>query len=198
MGAKHEWSGTVAPILPAYEPAADAESDNRRGVPSPAPVPLSGAAWKGWKWRGPLGIHHCLVIVFLFFLMCILPLWAEWRNGIFGVQTEGSINTTEINAVGGKFVAKESDNNGDDGCPCRRPQPPQYFQTTDGAWAGPTATGKAPFMAQTRTFEGTYVPNAPLQTSVPVVGENGNQSIFEMMGCVLLLMLTAGSLFARE
>lgn len=80
---------------------------------------------------------------------------------------------------------------------------PQYFQTSPELWyvltpfpsflvclltrfgrAGPTATGKAPFMAQTRTFEGTYVPNAPLQTAVPVVGggDEGRKSIFEMMG----------------
>jgi hypothetical protein len=40
-------------------------------------------------------------------------------------------------------------------------------------------------MAQTRTFdpEATYVPNAPLQTSVPIDGmDSANRSIFQMMG----------------
>jgi len=41
-------------------------------------------------------------------------------------------------------------------------------------------------MAQTRTFEKTYVPNAPLQTGMPVVGggDEERKSIFEMMGRV--------------
>lgn len=40
-------------------------------------------------------------------------------------------------------------------------------------------------MAQTRVFDptGTYVPNEPLQTSIPIEGmQEGNQSIFKMMG----------------
>lgn len=72
-----------------------------------------------------------------------------------------------------------------DSCPCRPPDVPQYFQTSPQLWAGPTATGAAAFLAQTRTFdpEATYVPNAPLQTSVPIEGaKEGNRSIFEMMG----------------
>lgn len=62
---------------------------------------------------------------------------------------------------------------------------PQYFQTSPELWAGPTATGKAAFMAQTRVFEpsATYVPNEPLQTSIPIEGMGqGNESIFRMMG----------------
>ena len=39
-------------------------------------------------------------------------------------------------------------------------------------------------MAQTRTFDHgrSYVPNSPLQTAVPVVGDQGRESIFKMMG----------------
>jgi hypothetical protein len=62
---------------------------------------------------------------------------------------------------------------------------PQYFQTYPELWPGPTATGPAPFMAQTRTFDPlqTYVPNEPLQTAIPIEGMRaGNQSIFQMMG----------------
>ncbi|KAM7223157.1 acid phosphatase [Rhypophila decipiens] len=74
--------------------------------------------------------------------------------------------------------------------PCK-PSPtttvPQYFQTSPQLWAGPTATGRAPFMAQTRTFDhaATYVPNSPLQTAIPIQGGGGgagNESIFKMMG----------------
>jgi hypothetical protein len=64
---------------------------------------------------------------------------------------------------------------------------PQYFQTSPELWAGPTATGRAPFLAQTNPVSFapsvTFVPNTPLETAVPIVGGKGqNQSIFEMMG----------------
>ncbi|KAH7358798.1 histidine acid phosphatase [Plectosphaerella cucumerina] len=63
---------------------------------------------------------------------------------------------------------------------------PQYFQTTPELWAGPTATGKAAFMAQTQVVPtGTvaFVPNAPLQTQVPIEGMTSqNESIFKLMG----------------
>ncbi|KAI6783807.1 3-phytase A [Emericellopsis cladophorae] len=71
------------------------------------------------------------------------------------------------------------------GCDCSGPKPPQYFQTSPELWAGPTATGRAAFMAQTRVFEptATFVPNEPLQTSIPIEGmQQGNESIFQMMG----------------
>ncbi|GJN68388.1 3-phytase A [Purpureocillium lilacinum] len=70
-------------------------------------------------------------------------------------------------------------------CPCLPSKVPQYFQTSPELWPGPTATGKPAFLAQTRTFNPTasYVPNEPLQTSIPVEGMGqGNQSIFKMMG----------------
>lgn len=71
-------------------------------------------------------------------------------------------------------------------CPCtEQPKVPDYFQTSPQMWAGPTATGRPAFMAQTRTFDptGTYVPNTPLQTSIPIEGMGtGNTSIFQMMG----------------
>lgn len=61
---------------------------------------------------------------------------------------------------------------------------PQYFQTSPELWAGPTATGKAAFMAQTRVVPtGTFVPNHPLQTQVPIQGMTAqNESIFNLMG----------------
>nr|XP_036585291.1 3-phytase a precursor [Colletotrichum truncatum]KAF6795188.1 3-phytase a precursor [Colletotrichum truncatum] len=73
----------------------------------------------------------------------------------------------------------------DDECPCRPDDDvPQYFRTSPELWAGPTATGKPAFMAQTRVLPtGSYVPNAPLQTDVPIKGMSGaNESIFNMMG----------------
>ena len=62
---------------------------------------------------------------------------------------------------------------------------PQYFRTSPELWAGPTATGKPAFMAQTRVLDptATYVPNEPLQTAMPIQGMSpGNKSIFHMMG----------------
>ncbi len=70
-------------------------------------------------------------------------------------------------------------------CPCNPPDVPQYFQTSPQLWAGPTPTGKAAFLAQTRTFNptATYVPNAPLQTNIPIDGMgSANRSIFELLG----------------
>lgn len=64
---------------------------------------------------------------------------------------------------------------------------PQYFQTSPELWAGPTATGRAPFLAQTNpvSFAPTisFVPNTPLETGIPIVGQKKhNDSIFHLMG----------------
>jgi hypothetical protein len=63
---------------------------------------------------------------------------------------------------------------------------PQYFQTTPELWAGPTATGKAPFLAQTNpvSFEPTvtFVPNTPLETAESIVGQGQNETIFHLTG----------------
>lgn len=72
---------------------------------------------------------------------------------------------------------------------------PQYFQTSPELWAGPTATGAPAFLAQTRTFDptATFVPNAPLQTAVPVEGMgSANESIFQMMGYLSPYMPSPG------
>ncbi|PHH63007.1 hypothetical protein CDD82_1945 [Ophiocordyceps australis] len=69
-------------------------------------------------------------------------------------------------------------------CPPTSP-PPQYFQTTPELWAGPTPTGAPALLAQTRTFDtlATFVPNQPLQTSIPVEGMRpADDSIFNHMG----------------
>jgi len=63
---------------------------------------------------------------------------------------------------------------------------PQYFQTSPELWAGPTATGRAPFLAQTNPVSfaptATFVPNNPLETAIPIVGQSQNESIFHLMG----------------
>jgi hypothetical protein len=63
---------------------------------------------------------------------------------------------------------------------------PQYFQTSPELWAGPTATGRAPFLAQTNPVSfaptATFQPNTPLETGEPIVGQGQNQSIFQLMG----------------
>lgn len=68
---------------------------------------------------------------------------------------------------------------------CAPEKVPQYFQTSPQLWAGPTATGKPAFLAQTRLIDptATFVPNEPLQTAIPIQGmQEGNRSIFQMMG----------------
>lgn len=63
---------------------------------------------------------------------------------------------------------------------------PQYFQTSPELWAGPTATGRAPNLAQTNPVSFapsvTFVPNNPLETAMPIVGAQQNESIFQLMG----------------
>ena len=64
---------------------------------------------------------------------------------------------------------------------------PDYFQTNTPLFPGPTQTGSAAFLAQTANFAptgtGSYVPNEPLQTGIPIEGmQPGNRSIFQMMG----------------
>lgn len=71
------------------------------------------------------------------------------------------------------------------GSGCSPHRVPQYFQTTPQLWAGPTATGRPAFMAQTRALDptATFVPNLPLQTAIPIEGQKeGDKSIFQLMG----------------
>lgn len=62
---------------------------------------------------------------------------------------------------------------------------PQYYQTTPEFLPGPTPTGEAAFLAQTNPapFAGTsYIPNSPLETQVPIMGNTDNGNIFQMHG----------------
>lgn len=51
---------------------------------------------------------------------------------------------------------------------------------------GPTATGRAPFLAQYNPApfgkKYSFVPNAPIETSMPISGNTNNQSIFHLHG----------------
>lgn len=62
---------------------------------------------------------------------------------------------------------------------------PQYFQTTPELFAGPTATGPEPFLAETDTVlqtTGSYVPPHPLQTKEVIPDNPTDGNIFEHMG----------------
>lgn len=80
---------------------------------------------------------------------------------------------------------------------------PQYFQTTPELFAGkgslnslflttqrlcvgPTATGRAPFLAEINPDfvgpDGSFVPNAPLQTAEPIVGNTKNENFAHDFG----------------
>lgn len=63
---------------------------------------------------------------------------------------------------------------------------PDYFQTSPEIFAGPTATGRAPFLAQTNPApfgpSRSFVPNTPLETALPIAGNAANTSIFQLMG----------------
>ncbi|KAM3416230.1 hypothetical protein BST61_g7836 [Cercospora zeina] len=65
--------------------------------------------------------------------------------------------------------------------------PPDYYYLTGlEDFAGPTPTGEPAFLAQTNPapfITGTaYIPNSPLETQVPIVGNNDNGNIFQMHG----------------
>ncbi|KAL9097077.1 MAG: hypothetical protein Q9163_006392 [Psora crenata] len=63
---------------------------------------------------------------------------------------------------------------------------PQYFQTTGESFAGPTATGRTPFLAQNDPVpfgaSRSFVANTPLETALPIIGAPQNASIFHLMG----------------
>ena len=62
---------------------------------------------------------------------------------------------------------------------------PDYYQTVPELFPGPTPTGSAAFLAQTNPapFASTsYIPNTPLETQVPIVGNTNNGNIYELMG----------------
>lgn len=73
----------------------------------------------------------------------------------------------------------------DAGCSKPTATVPQYFQTSPELWAGPTATGRAPFLAQTNPVyfapTETFAASNPLETGTPIVGQNHNDSIFQLM-----------------
>jgi hypothetical protein len=62
----------------------------------------------------------------------------------------------------------------------------QYFQTSPELFAGPTATGRAPFLAQSNPVffasSVSFYPNPPLETSESISGQGTNASIFQLMG----------------
>ncbi|PSK35977.1 Acid phosphatase [Elsinoe australis] len=62
---------------------------------------------------------------------------------------------------------------------------PQYFQTVPELFPGPTATGSAPFLAETNPApfaSVSYIPNSPLETQVPIAGNVNNSNIYQLHG----------------
>ncbi|KAK2809384.1 hypothetical protein FQN50_003843 [Emmonsiellopsis sp. PD_5] len=84
-----------------------------------------------------------------------------------------------------RLVAGDSGNGSGSGCGAAS-SVPDYFQTEPGPFAGPTKTGADPFLAQTDAVGydlPSYVPNRPLHTTVPVLGQSReDSSIFRRMG----------------
>lgn len=88
--------------------------------------------------------------------------------------------------LAGSFGGKAVGGNGSKGCETSTTKVPQYFQTSPELWAGPTATGRPPFLAQTNPVffapTATFAPNSPLETGEPIVGQGQNETIFHLMG----------------
>ncbi|KAK0731227.1 histidine phosphatase superfamily [Lasiosphaeris hirsuta] len=155
---------------PAYEPIAlfDMETETEtNGGSSSTPVRRFSVS--------PSRMRTFVTCTLAFTLALVLCL------GLGFLSADGTMLTGM--AMGGAKLAQVLGQNSSD-CSCQPEKVPQYFQTSPELWAGPTATGRAPFMAQTRTFATgtgvTYVPNAPLQTDIPIVGSDGG-SIFDLM-----------------
>ena len=182
--------GVAKYTTPVYEPVAQRDADEDGDGPSPSPA-LIASRHSGHGF--PRRRRSCAIFALAFSLSLAVCLGLGLAMGdgtLFGIR-----NGVAAAGAGscGLPSAPQKGVGGDD-CPCRSEtsKVPQYFQTSPELWAGPTATGRAPFLAQTRTFEGTYVPNAPLQTQVPIVGvgRGGDEgSIFEMMGFVITGLL---------
>ncbi|KAK3935985.1 3-phytase A [Diplogelasinospora grovesii] len=162
-----------------------------------SPSPSSSSSSHVRRWR-------TFIVAFLTSLLIFFGL---------SLATDGSLlGTSWVSRAGGGSNSKEKGKGGDE-CPCRQdPNTPQYFRTSPELWAGPTATaGMQPFLAQTRAFKAgggaggqTYIPNAPLQTDVPVDGiigggeddddeeEEGERNIFHHMGYLSPYVVSPG------
>ncbi|KAH7138446.1 histidine phosphatase superfamily [Dendryphion nanum] len=61
---------------------------------------------------------------------------------------------------------------------------PDYLQTADGHFQGPTVTGAAPWLAQTNIApfpSVSYIPNTPLETQIPIANNPHNHNIFQRL-----------------
>ncbi|KAL1896220.1 hypothetical protein Cpir12675_002928 [Ceratocystis pirilliformis] len=111
------------------------------------------------------------------------------RNTVFTLLGVGLafviLKQAYVDSAGRDYISslvKEHSSNGS--CHCLAlPEPtatatvPDYFQTKPELFPGPTATGKAAFLAQTMSFDPLattiYEPNTPLQTVLPISGMSG-------------------------
>ena len=107
-------------------------------------------------------IRQAAVMLFSFFISAlgfVALARASWLERRAGIATSESSSTTTV---------------------------PQYFQTSPEIFAGPTATGRVPFLAASNPApfgaSRSFVPNAPLETALPIVGNTQNASIFRLMG----------------
>lgn len=116
-------------------------------------------------------LKKAIIVVFT----CVI-LYGSYAMLFERVVALGLAGSSQGIAIGGKGS----------NCETSSTKVPQYFQTSPELWAGPTATGRAPFLAQTNPVSfaptATFAPNTPLETAEPIVGQGQNESIFHLMG----------------
>jgi hypothetical protein len=116
-------------------------------------------------------LKKAVIVVFA----CII-LYGSYSILFERVVALGLAGSSQRIAIGGKGSK----------CETSSTKVPQYFQTSPELWAGPTATGRPPFLAQTNPVSfaptATFAPNTPLETAEPIVGQGQNESIFHLMG----------------
>jgi hypothetical protein len=124
-------------------------------------------------WQSSSKVNQTLKNSLLFLGICVIFLctFTMLSNNFFMLASLGAAGTATLSSMDASSAPTKV---------------PQYFQTSPELWAGPTATGRAPFLAQTNPVSFaptvTFVPNTPLETAEPIVGQGQNQSIFQLMG----------------
>ncbi|KIW00552.1 uncharacterized protein PV09_07907 [Verruconis gallopava] len=134
----------------------------------------SSCVWHNGSWKGPdifepdPGARRSRYCIYQLVSACLVA------SGIFVMLTYTLLFVSGFSAVSGGVLNEASSSS-----------VPQYFQTTPEIYAGPTPTGVPAFLAETNPapFPSTsYIPNAPLETQVPIAGNINNSNIYQLHG----------------
>lgn len=140
--------------------------------PGALPAPL---AWLDSKPRRSslLTERAVLLVEFLLFAATVALFIMLFRSFAVAACVAGLTNASPVDLEARASVGFQSTN------------VPQEFQTLPELFPGPTPTGIPAFLAQTNPApfaSTTYIPNTPLETQVPIVGNTDNGNIYQLHG----------------